>query len=154
MKEKETKRLEFLEEKKLPEKEEKPEEPEVDIQDELPITLPPSADEDAKADAATDESAKEKRKDAPVLSKAKVDAWEKVSDVYNGADMEKYKWSQTMTDLDVRIPLPEGSTGKNIKVEIRSNHLKVIALTPSRQVLNCWLFDSLSHGLACPVIHN
>ena len=135
MKEKETKRLEFLEEKKPPEQE-KLEEPEVDIQDELPITLPPSANEDLEPVAETDDNAKEKRKDAPILSKEKVDDWEKVSDVYNGADMEKYKWSQTMTDLDVRIPVPKGSTGKNMKVEIRSSHLKVLALTPSRQVTN------------------
>ncbi len=133
MREKETKRLEFLEEKKPPVKE-KVEEPEVDIQDELPITLPPSTEEESEATGESSEKSKEKRKDAPILTKENVDDWEKVTDVYNGADMEKYKWSQTMTDLDVRIPVPEGSTGKNIKVEIRNSHLKVLALTPSRQV--------------------
>ena len=134
MREKETKRLEFLEEKKAAPKADS-EEPEDHIQDELPITLPESAEPPPLPSSdASEESIKDKRKDAPILSKEKVDDWEKVSDVYNGADMEKYKWSQSMTDVDVRIPLPEGSTGKNIKVEIRNNHLKVLALTPSRQV--------------------
>ena len=116
------------------------------IQDELPITLPdpaklpiPSAsllEEEArtKKGSKTEKDQKKERKDAPVLSKAEVEDWEKVSDIYNGAAMENYKWSQSITDIDVRVPVPEGTTAKDVKVDIRSDYLKVVLLKPSKQV--------------------
>ena len=130
--------MESLDEQPSPEEEQ--------IQDELPITLPESADRPysspsdeaaktkAKKSAGKTESAQKERKDAPVLSKAKVEDWEKVSDIYNGAEMENYKWSQTITDIDVRVSVPEGTTAKDVKVDIRSDHLKVELCRPTRQV--------------------
>ena len=41
-----------------------------------------------------------------------------------------YKWSQTVTDIDVRVPVPEGTTSKHVKVDIKSDHLKVELLLP------------------------
>ena len=128
--EKETKLLESLDEAPPPEVEEE------QIQDELPITLPESASSDISK-AKSKKSGKTEppqRKDAPMLSKDKVEDWEKVSDIYNGADMKNYKWSQTITDIDVRVPLPEGTTVKDLKVDIRSNHLKVVICRPTQQV--------------------
>lgn len=104
-----------------------------DIQDELPITLPPSSSAPPPSKGKSEDQKKD-RKDAPVLSKEKVEDWEKVSDVYNGAVMENYKWSQTITDIDVRIPVPEGTTAKHVKVDIRSDYLKVELLRPNHQV--------------------
>ena len=137
--EKETKRLESLDETP-PEEEE-----EVHIQDELPITLPESANHPVADDSAkskkksvkTADAQKKERKDVPALSKAEVEDWEKVSDIYNGAQMENYKWSQTITDIDVRVPVPEGTTAKNLKVDIRSDHLKVVLFRPTQQVCFC-----------------
>ena len=56
------------------------------------------------------------------------------SDTYNGAIMENYKWSQTVTDVDVRVPVPEGTKSKHVRVDIRSDHLKVVLLQPEHQV--------------------
>lgn len=125
MREKETKRLESLDEvtTKEPAESDLPH-----IQDELPITLPPSSKAPAKA-----KEQKDSRKDAPMLSKEKVEDWEKVSDVYNGAAMKNYKWSQTINDIDVRVPVPEGTTAKDVKVEIRSDYLKVELCRPTRK---------------------
>ncbi len=130
------------------------EEPEEHIQDELPITLPESANlpsspgntnaTKTKKSGKT-ESAQKERKDAPMLSKAKVEDWEKVSDTYNGAEMENYKWSQTITDIDVRVPVPERTTAKNLKVDIRSDHLKVVLCRPTQQVCGSVCVDPLPH---------
>jgi len=88
-----------------------------------------SGDRSPSKDETTD------RKDAPILSKEKVEDWEKVSDIYNGGEMENYKWSQTITDIDVRVPVPEGTTAKDVKVDIRSDHMKVELRRPSPQVV-------------------
>lgn len=139
----ETKRLESLDGDHAPTNEEveepEPEEPEpeVHIQDELPITLPPSATlttPSSSSSSKSKKSQKKDRKDAPVLSKEKVEDWEKVSDIYNGADMKNYKWSQTITDIDIKIPVPVGTTAKAVKVDIRSDYLKVELLRPTTQV--------------------
>ena len=139
--EKETKLLESLDEQMTPETE-------PEIQDELPITLPDTVDPPYTAPPPIEvakpkkpeNSQKKERKDAPVLSKEKVEDWEKVSDIYNGAEMENYKWSQTITDIDVRVSVPEGTTAKDVKVDIRSDHLKVRLSRPTQQVsLSCVL---------------
>ena len=110
-------------------------EPEIHIQDELPVTLPHSASPPPPpASSRKKKKPKKERKDAPVLSKEKVDDWEKVSDIYNGAVMDDYKWSQTINDIDVRITVPDGTVAKNVKIDIRSDHLKVELLRPTPTV--------------------
>ena len=138
LRERETKRLEFLDdENKLAQEIVAIEEPEIHIQDELPVTLPPSVNEPhpspsspysisaASSSSAPNSTTKDQRKDAPVLSKEKVDDWEKISDIFNGGEMKNYKWSQSITDIDVRISVPKGTTAKDVVVDIRSGHLKV-----------------------------
>ena len=48
--------------------------------------------------------------------------------------MDNFKWSQTVTDIDVHVTVPEGITSKHVKVDIRSDHLKVELLSPEHQV--------------------
>lgn len=142
LKERETKRLEFLDEEKKPAQKMEVEEPEIHIQDELPITLPPSAKEPPSPPSTVTPSSsssssnpnKDQRKDAPMLSKERVDDWEKVSDVFNGGEMKNYKWSQSITDVDVQVPVPKGTTAKNVRVDIRSDYLKVELQKPTKQV--------------------
>ena len=57
-----------------------------------------------------------------------------ISDTYNGAALDDYKWSQTMTDIDVRVPVVPGTKGKDVTVEIKNDHLKVILHKPERKV--------------------
>ena len=132
--------------------------------DELPISLPapPEAEGTSKETPSTEndthpppsdttpreppsESVKERSEkdgEEPPKSKEKggaerqerTAAFNLSSDTYNGAVMDNYKWSQTVTDIDVRVPVPEGTTSKHVKVDIKSDHLKVELLSPEHQV--------------------
>jgi len=48
------------------------------------------------------------------------------SEIHNGALCEKYSWSQSIKDIDVKIPVgPEIRKGKDVTVDIQSGTLKV-----------------------------
>ena len=49
----------------------------------------------------------------------------KISDCFNGAMLDNYMWSQTGTDVDVRVPVDRSIKGKDIIVNIQEKHLKV-----------------------------
>lgn len=137
MREKETKRLNTLSSTtKQPREQSKPPIPPETIQDELPISLSPS---DHSVD--TFSSAKEKRVTKPKpTTEATVkiaSAAELVSDTYNGSERENYKWSQSLTDLDIRVPVSVGTKSKDVRVDIKSDHLKVELLRPKKKV--CYL---------------
>ena len=57
------------------------------------------------------------------------------SDTYNGAQLDNYTWSQTLTDIDVRVPVDLSITAKDIKVDIKNDHLTVMVLRPERKLL-------------------
>lgn len=77
------------------------------------------------------------------------------SDTYNGAVMDNYKWSQTVTDIDIRVPVPEGTTSKHVKVDIKSDHLKVELLWPEHQVSTLLLLeDNLDSKTFCVSCYN
>ena len=45
---------------------------------------------------------------------------------YNGAILDHYTWSQSVKDIDVRVPVPASVTkARDVGVEIKSSHLKV-----------------------------
>ena len=94
------------------------------IEDEVPITLPPKPSP-APSASKPEEAEKVKKVTA---------AAEFVSDTYNGGECQDYKWSQTLTDLDVRVPVPKGTKSKDVKVEIRSDSLRVEQLRPEKKV--------------------
>ena len=80
-----------------------------------------------------DESYRGAIKESNTTSKAPTAA-DHVSDTYNGGEMENYKWSQTLTDLDVKVPVPKGTKSKDLRVEIKSDYLKVKQLRPEKKV--------------------
>ncbi|KAL5108256.1 hypothetical protein TcWFU_010164 [Taenia crassiceps] len=45
----------------------------------------------------------------------------------NGADLDRYRWTQTLQDLEVRIPIRMGKRvkGRDVVVELKRRHLKV-----------------------------
>eukprot|EP00271_Cylindrocystis_brebissonii_P010154 TRINITY_DN26255_c0_g1_i1.p1 TRINITY_DN26255_c0_g1~~TRINITY_DN26255_c0_g1_i1.p1 ORF type:complete len:362 (+),score=124.65 TRINITY_DN26255_c0_g1_i1:95-1087(+) len=43
----------------------------------------------------------------------------------NGADLEKYSWTQTLGEVDVTIPLPPGTKSRGLLVEIKKKSLTV-----------------------------
>lgn len=46
-------------------------------------------------------------------------------DAYNGSVTDNYIWSQSLTDLDVKVPVPPGTKAKELTVDIQNQHLKV-----------------------------
>lgn len=42
----------------------------------------------------------------------------------NGADLEKYSWTQTLSELSVQIPIPSGTKSRFVNCEIKKKHLK------------------------------
>ncbi|XP_046462134.1 nuclear migration protein nudC-like [Daphnia pulex] len=43
----------------------------------------------------------------------------------NGCDLPNYRWTQTLSDIEVRIPLPKaGLRSRDLTVDIQKNHLK------------------------------
>lgn len=88
---------------------------------------------DEREDGKKEEEAAAKKK--PPQEK-KETATDLISDTYNGAVMENYKWSQTMTDIDVRVPIAPGTRPKDVAVEIKNDHLKVMLHKPEKKVRN------------------
>ena len=58
------------------------------------------------------------------MKSAAVLEMEKIS-TYNGDTCEKYAWSQSIQEVTVQVPIPEGTTAKEILVVIKSKHLTV-----------------------------
>ena len=69
-----------------------------------------------------------KKKEAPAPPKAEpsqaVKDMQKIS-TYNGAENEKYNWSQSISEVTVQVPLPEGTNSKMLDVKIASKKLFV-----------------------------
>ncbi|CAM0947246.1 unnamed protein product [Alopecurus aequalis] len=43
----------------------------------------------------------------------------------NGLDLEKYSWTQQLPEVNLAVPLPEGTKSRSVVCEIKKNHLKV-----------------------------
>lgn len=49
---------------------------------------------------------------------------EKIS-TYNGDSTDKYNWSQTVQEVEVQIPVPEGTKSNQLDIKIKQKHLSV-----------------------------
>lgn len=74
----------------------------------------PMKDSNADGDKAKDEE----EEDEDEKGKVKPNAG-------NGADMDKYSWTQTLEELEVRVPLPTAYKSRDLVVNIQKKHLKV-----------------------------
>nr|CAG4641910.1 EOG090X0AH4 [Eurycercus lamellatus] len=43
----------------------------------------------------------------------------------NGCDLDRYCWTQTLSDIEVRMPLKAGLRSRDLVVDIQKNHLKL-----------------------------
>jgi len=53
------------------------------------------------------------------------DAGKLLPNAGNGCDLAKYRWTQTLQDLEVRVPLKAALRSRDLIVDIGKNHLKV-----------------------------
>ena len=95
----------------MPEGEAKPKEEE----DKKPVEKKPS-EEPKKVEPAQPKKV-EKPQEAPKPKSEVVQEMEKIS-TYNGDATEKYNWSQSVFDVQVQIPLPEGTKANQLDVKI------------------------------------
>lgn len=85
-----------------------------------------------KFEIAMQEAEKEAKKEQPKKPEPKqsepksaaVLEMEKIS-TYNGDTTEKYAWSQSISEVTMQIPIPEGTTAKDILVIIKAKHFTV-----------------------------
>ena len=85
-------------------------------------------------DSESEEEEVQEKEDKKEKKPRKETATDLISDTYNGAALDNYKWSQTMTDVDVKVPIAPGTRSKDVTVDIKSDHLKVILHKPERKV--------------------
>ena len=62
----------------------------------------------------------EEKKEAP-----KIDPKIREISTYNGDKTDKYNWSQSVTDVIVQIPVPEGTKPRGLNVVIKPKYLSV-----------------------------
>ncbi|KAI3967651.1 hypothetical protein MKX01_039561 [Papaver californicum] len=43
----------------------------------------------------------------------------------NGLDMENYSWTQSLQEVNISVPVPQGIKSKSVSCEIKKNHIKV-----------------------------
>ncbi|CAL0305435.1 unnamed protein product [Lupinus luteus] len=67
----------------------------------------------------------EKKKELKAKEEKKEESSGRVPNKGNGLDLEKYSWTQTLPELNVNVPVPEGTKSRFVTVEIKKNHLKV-----------------------------
>lgn len=64
----------------------------------------------------------------------------------NGGTVEgKYVWTQTLSELNVIIPLPENTRGRDLNVVIKKNHLKAALKGSSESIVD----SALSNAIIC-----
>eukprot|EP01025_Chloroclados_australasicus_P060147 TRINITY_DN7686_c0_g1_i1.p1 TRINITY_DN7686_c0_g1~~TRINITY_DN7686_c0_g1_i1.p1 ORF type:complete len:232 (+),score=48.39 TRINITY_DN7686_c0_g1_i1:236-931(+) len=65
----------------------------------------------------------------------------------NGADYENYSWTQTLSEITMQVPVPEGTRGKDLTVQIDKDKLKV-GVKGKEPVVDGELFKSV-HAEEC-----
>jgi hypothetical protein len=50
------------------------------------------------------------------------------AETYNGSETDVYKWAQTALDIEMIFPVPKGTTAKDMKIDIKPDHLRVVLL--------------------------
>ncbi|CAK8570165.1 unnamed protein product [Lathyrus sativus] len=80
-----------------------------------------AAEEKAKAEKA----AAAEKKDKGVEAKGDEKKEGAAPNKGNGMDLEFYSWTQSLQELNVNVPVPNGTKSKLVICEIKKNHLKV-----------------------------
>ncbi|XP_062222039.1 protein BOBBER 1-like [Phragmites australis] len=63
----------------------------------------------------------------------------------NGLDLEKYSWSQELSEVNITVPVPQGTQSRFVVCEIEKNHLKV-ALKGQTPIIDGELYRPVKVG--------
>ncbi|KAK7282576.1 hypothetical protein RIF29_11474 [Crotalaria pallida] len=77
-------------------------------------------EEREKAEKRLKEEEKKKKKEPKVDEKK-----DEIPNKGNGLDLENYSWTQSLQEVNVNVPIPEGTKSRFVMCEIKKNHLKV-----------------------------
>ncbi|RDX63506.1 Protein BOBBER 1, partial [Mucuna pruriens] len=64
-------------------------------------------------------------KELKVKDTNKEESASRVPNKGNGLDLEQYSWTQTLQEVTVNVPVPNGTKSRFVTCEIKKNHLKV-----------------------------
>ncbi|XBI68788.1 hypothetical protein VPH35_047941 [Triticum aestivum] len=59
------------------------------------------------------------------MEKGKEESKARQPNAGNGLDLDKYSWSQQLPEVNLSIPVPEGTKARFVLCEIKKDHLKV-----------------------------
>nr|AWA45124.1 hypothetical protein SS46I23_000008 [Saccharum spontaneum] len=82
----------------------------------------------AAAEAAATATAEEKPESSVEKDSMEVDKEEgnvRQPNAGNGLDLEKYSWTQQLPEVNITIPVPQGTKSRFVVFDIKKNHLKV-----------------------------
>lgn len=85
-------------------------------------------------EAVTEETVVESTSSKPTTQKTGCPSSFSSSECYNGAVYDTYSWSQTISDIDVTVKVPEGVTTKNLAVSVSPSTISV-KIKDSGQIL-------------------
>lgn len=93
------------------------------------------------------------RDEESVKSSSSIQKSNASSDTYNGGSFENYKWSQSISDLDVVVIVPSSiTTSKQLRIFLNSDMLEVaiVQTSPNNKKVNEWrsiVKGELSHKI-------
>ncbi|XP_002733276.1 nudC domain-containing protein 3-like [Saccoglossus kowalevskii] len=97
----------------------------VEVQSEDPISVEKPTDKCEEKEQKTS-PAKPSQESKPKAAESGHPAITTGTDSYNGAALDNYSWSQSFTDVDIKVPIPTSvKKGKDVKVDITSDRISV-----------------------------
>ena len=75
------------------------------------------------SDMQEEEASPQKQQQATAVAE-KEESKAKQPNAGNGLDLEKYSWTQQLPEVNLSLPLPEGTKSRFVVCEIKKDHLK------------------------------
>ncbi|KAG8076150.1 hypothetical protein GUJ93_ZPchr0006g41417 [Zizania palustris] len=85
----------------------------------------PVADEKPESSVATEELASESSTGKDSIDVEKEEGNVRKPNAGNGLDLDKYSWTQQLTEVNITVPVPQGTKSRFVVCDIKKDHLKV-----------------------------
>ncbi|KAL5200032.1 hypothetical protein ABZP36_021235 [Zizania latifolia] len=85
----------------------------------------PAADEKPESSVVTEERAPESSAGKVNIDVEKEEGNVRKPNAGNGLDLDKYSWTQQLTEVNITVPVPQGTKSRFVVCDIKKDHLKV-----------------------------